>query len=68
MGLIHERMLDDLKLRRCRPATMRKYVASVRAMEAYHGRPAEQMGAIEARMFLLHLATKVLLKATTQRF
>jgi site-specific recombinase XerD len=67
MGTIHDRLVEDLKLRGRRPGTLRKYPRCVRALEEYHGRSAERLGVVEVRMFLMHLATKANVKPATQK-
>ncbi len=56
MGQLRERMAEDLKLRRYKPATCDKYLRCARAFVAYHRRPPQQMGLDEVRAFLLYLA------------
>jgi integrase/recombinase XerD len=55
MGELRDRLIKDLKLRRCSRHTQRKYASCVRGFIAYHRRPADQMGLDEVRAFLLHL-------------
>jgi integrase/recombinase XerD len=55
MGQLHEKLDADLLLRGRRENTRYTYQGCVRRYEAYHGRPAEEMGAAEVQAFLLYL-------------
>ena len=55
MGEMRDRLEKELKLRGYSPKTLRAYVYAVHNFVRYHKRPAEQMGAPEARAYVLHL-------------
>ncbi len=61
-----DRMATDLKLRRYKSTTVRKYLGCARAFAAYHRKPTHEMGVNEARAFLLHLATERKVSPATQ--
>lgn len=55
MGEMRRRMEKELKLRGMSPRTSQVYLQVVHNLVRYHKRPAEQMGAAEARAYVLHL-------------
>lgn len=55
MGLLRQRMADDLKLRCYSPHTCRAYLRCATAFASHFRRSPEEMGAPEVREFLLHL-------------
>lgn len=55
MGEMRDRMERELKLRGYSPRTLKTYVRAVHNFVKHHRRPAEQMGAGEARSYVLHL-------------
>jgi integrase/recombinase XerD len=55
MGMLRERMLDDLKLRGYREITQRCYLGCVQRFADHYGRSPASMGEREIRDFLLHL-------------
>lgn len=55
MGEMRDRMEKELKLRGYSPRTLKTYVRAVHNFVQYSRRPAEQMGAGEARSYVLHL-------------
>lgn len=55
MGEMRDRMERELKLRGYSPRTLKTYVRVVYNFVKYHRRPAEQMGAGEARSYVLYL-------------
>lgn len=55
MGEMRDRMEKELKLRGLSPRTAQCYVRAVHNFVRHHKRPAEQMGAVEARAYVLHL-------------
>jgi integrase/recombinase XerD len=55
MGQLRDKMKADLKLRRYRAGTIDCYLRCAKKFVAFYRRPAEQMGEVEARRFLLHL-------------
>jgi integrase/recombinase XerD len=55
MGEMRDRMEKELKLRGMSPRTRGCYLRAVHNFVKFHRRPAEQMGAPEARAYVLHL-------------
>src|SRR5829696_3510698 len=55
MTEMRRRMEEELKLRGCSPRTSKAYLDCVRRFAAHYKRPPEQMGAEEARAYLLDL-------------
>lgn len=55
MGILHDRMRADMRLRNLRPSTQESYLGCVRNFVTYHMRPPEEMGEKEVRDFLVHL-------------
>ena len=56
MAQLRDQMIEDLRLRGYARATCKHYVDCARAFAAYHRRPPQQMGELEVREFLMHLA------------
>ena len=54
MGQLHDRMAQDMVLRRLRPATQRNYLIYCRKFAAFYRRSPLEMGQEEIRAFLLH--------------
>lgn len=55
MGEMRDRMEKEMKLRGYSPRTLTTYLRAVHNFVRYHKRPAEMMGAAEARAYVLHL-------------
>jgi len=55
MGVLHDRMATDLRLRGMSPVTQRMYLRCARALAAYHHRSPAALGEPEVRAFLDHL-------------
>lgn len=55
MGVIADRMLEDMRLANLRPATQVEYLRMGRQLAAYHRRSPTEMGAEDVRAFLLHV-------------
>ena len=55
MGVLHDRMATDLRLRGMSPVTQRMYLHCARALAAYHHRSPAEPGEAEVRAFLDHL-------------
>jgi integrase/recombinase XerD len=54
MGRLHDRMAEDLRLRKFSPATQRNYLFYARRFAAFFMRSPEELGEAEVRQFLLH--------------
>jgi hypothetical protein len=52
MGVLHDRMATDLRLRGMSPVTPRMYLRCARAFAAYHHRSPAALGEAEVRAFL----------------
>ena len=57
MGLLQDRMIEDLTLRGSAPNTHLAYVRCARAFVAFHRRPPAELGEEHVRTWLLHLLT-----------
>lgn len=55
MGEMRDRMVKEMKLRGLSPRTERCYLQAIHNFVRYYKRPAEQMGSMEARAYVLHL-------------
>jgi integrase/recombinase XerD len=55
ISLPHERMLEDMNVRRFTPDTQREYVRAVKRLAAFVGRPPNTASAEELRAFQVHL-------------
>jgi integrase/recombinase XerD len=58
MGRLRDKMLADLQLAGLSESTRTAYIDLARRFVKHHGRPPEEMGAEEVRIFLLDLAHK----------
>jgi len=56
MAQLRDQMIEDLRLRGYARRTCKHYVDCVRAFVGYHRRPPVEMGELEVREFLMHLA------------
>jgi integrase/recombinase XerD len=65
MTVMRRRMEEELKLRGYTENTIKAYIAAVRSYAAFHHRPPEQMGAEEARSYLLYMAETKKLSGST---
>jgi integrase/recombinase XerD len=65
MGEMRDRMATELKLRGMSPRTAKCYIQVVYNFVQHNKRPAEQMGATEARAYLLHLIQEKNLSQST---
>jgi len=55
MSKTRDAMLADLELRRYRPSTKKEYLRCAGNFVLHYMRPAEELGEVEVRAFLLHL-------------
>jgi site-specific recombinase XerD len=58
MGMLRERMLEDLKLRNRSVITQRCYLSCARRFAEHFSRPPAKLGEREIREFLLHLVNE----------
>jgi integrase/recombinase XerD len=56
MGKLKDKMIEDLQLRGYASGTCQTYVRCARKFVAYHMRSPDQLGELDVRRFLLHLA------------
>ena len=54
MGRLHDRVAEDLRLRKLSPATQRNYLFYARRFAAFFMRSPEELGEAEIRQFLVH--------------
>ena len=55
MGIVHERMAEDLRLKNYRPATRAEYLRCARGFVEHFGRSPARLSAGDIRKFLLYL-------------
>ena len=65
MGILRDRMLEEMKLRNFSPATQKSYLYAVTRLAKYHRRPPDQLDKEEIRSFLVHLTTERKLSPNT---
>jgi site-specific recombinase XerD len=65
MGEMRTRMENEMRLRGLSPQTSKAYLRVLNNFVRFHKRPAEQMGAEEARAYLLHLINERKLSRST---
>ena len=58
MSALRCRMIDDMTLRGFGPSTQRSYIGAVRRCAAHVRKPPGDLGAEDARVFLLHLQAR----------
>lgn len=65
MGILRDRMLEEMKLRNFSPATQKSYLYVVTRLAKYYRRPPDQLDKEEIRSFLVHLTTERKLSPNT---
>lgn len=55
MGLLRDRMVEEMKLRNFSPATQKSYLYAVTRLSKYYGKAPDQLSKEEIRAFLLYL-------------
>jgi integrase/recombinase XerD len=55
MGVLRERMIEEMKLRNFSPATQESYVYAVSRLAKYHNKSPDQLSKEDIRVFLVHL-------------
>jgi integrase/recombinase XerD len=55
MGVLRDRMIEEMKLRNFSAATQKTYVYAVTRLAKYYGKAPDQLGKEEIRAFLMHL-------------
>ncbi len=65
MGMLRDRMLEEMKLRNFSAATQKSYLYAVTRLAKYYRRPPDQLDKEEIRSFLVHLTTERKLSPNT---
>ena len=55
MGILRDRMIEEMKLRNFSPATQESYVYAVSRLARYHNKSPDQLSKEDIRAFLVHL-------------
>ena len=58
MGILRDRMIEEMKLRNFSPATQESYVYAVSRLAKYHHKSPDQLSKEEIRAFLVHLTVE----------
>jgi site-specific recombinase XerD len=65
MGILRDRMTEEMKLRNFSPATQKSYLYAVTRLAKYYRRPPDQLDKEQIRSYLLHLAVERKLSPNT---
>ena len=58
MGILRDRMIEEMKLRNFSPATQESYVYAVSRLAKYHHKSPDQLSKEDIRAFLVHLTVE----------
>ena len=58
MGVLRDRMVEEMKLRNFSPATQESYVYAVSRLARYHHKSPDQLSKEDIRAFLVHLTVE----------
>ena len=58
MGVLRDRMIEEMKLRNFSPATQASYVYAVSRLAKYHHKSPDQLSKEDIRGFLVHLTVE----------
>src|SRR5215475_2110837 len=58
MGILRDRMIEEMKLRNFSPATQESYVYVVSGLARYHKKSPDQLSKEDIRTFLVHLTVE----------
>ena len=58
MGILRDRMIEEMKLRNFSPATQESYVYAVSRLARYHKKSPDQLSKEDIRAFLVHLTVE----------
>src|SRR5918994_1413261 len=58
MGVLRDRMIEEMKLRNFSPATQESYVYAVSRLAKYHNQSPDQLSKEDIRAFLVHLTVE----------
>jgi integrase/recombinase XerD len=65
MGILRDRMIEEMKLRNFSPATQKSYLYAVTRLARYYRRPPDQLDKEQIRSYLLHLTVERKLSPNT---
>jgi integrase/recombinase XerD len=65
MGILRDRMIEEMKLRNFSPATQKSYVYAVTRLTKYYRKAPDQLGKEQIRSYLLHLTVERKLSPNT---
>ena len=65
MGMLRDRMIEEMTLRNFAPDTQKSYLNSVARLAKFYRRPPDQLTQEEIRSYLLHLINERKLAPTT---
>src|SRR6266481_5379915 len=67
MGILRDRMIEEMKLRNFSPATQESYVYAVSRLARYHKKSPDQLSKEDIRAFLVHLTVERKLSPNSRR-
>jgi len=65
MGILRDRMIEEMKLRNFSPATQKSYLYAVTRLAKYYRRPPDQLDKEQIRAYLVHLTVEKKLSPNT---
>lgn len=65
MGILRDRMIEEMELRNFSPATQKSYLYAVTRLARYYRRPPDQLDKEQIRSYLLHLTVERKLSPNT---
>src|SRR5919106_1372783 len=65
MGILRDRMIEEMKLRNFSPATQKSYLYAVTRLARYYRRLPDQLDKEQTRSYLLHLTVERKLSPNT---
>jgi integrase/recombinase XerD len=65
MGILRDRMIEEMKLRNFSPATQKSYLYAVTRLTQYYGKAPDQLDKEQIRSYLLHLTVERKLSPNT---
>jgi integrase/recombinase XerD len=65
MGILRDRMIEEMKLRNFSPATQKSYLYAVTRLTKYYGKAPDQLDKEQIRWYLLHLTVERKLSPNT---
>ena len=58
MGVLRDRMIEEMQLRNFAASTQRSYLYTVTKLAQYYNQPPDQLGKEQIRSYLLYLTTE----------